>query len=71
MQQCPTYCFEPVQQRHHDVPSAALLQVADVGRRGYPQEDAGQPRQDGELETLGEVGLVRVERLIGFLQRTR
>lgn len=43
--------FEPAQHGQHDVASLAVLQVEKVKGQSTPQVNAGDPGQDGVLET--------------------
>lgn len=63
-----SYRFEPIHDGHHYVSSVVPFEIEEVDEADCPKVDAGDPWQDSELETLGQVWPVCVERLIGHLQ---
>lgn len=65
----PSHRFESVHDGHHDVASVVPFEIEEVDGADSPKVDARQPWQDRELKTLGQVGPICVERLIGYLQR--
>lgn len=59
--------LEPGQVGEDDVTPLVVPQVEQVARQGSPQVDAGDPGQQGVLETRCEVWRIGVYRQVGVL----